>query len=89
MFGWIILAALLFMTLGETLYITGIQAAEKTGNLRVFALTALFYPIILAVLDIQRNPLDRRFIIGFFVMAIGFAIIITRPPHSLPQFPIS
>jgi len=49
------------------------------GDLRPFALTSLFLPIFLAVLEIQRNPLDRRFLIGFLVMAIGFAIIVTRP----------
>jgi hypothetical protein len=76
--GWIVLSALLFIALGETLYVFGVQAAERAGDIRLFALTALFFPVILAVLEIQTNPLDPRFLVGFLVMAIGFSIIITR-----------
>ncbi|SRR6266487_2426497 len=77
--GWIILTAFFFIALGEMLYVAGVLSAKMAGDLRPFALTSLFLPIFLAVLEIQRNPLDRRFLIGFLVMAIGFAIIVTRP----------
>jgi hypothetical protein len=76
--GWIILIAFFFIVLGEMLYVSGVLAAKKAGDLRPFALTALFFPIILAILEIQRNPLDRWFLIGFLTMAIGFAIIVIR-----------
>lgn len=38
--GWILLSAFLFIALGETFYVLGIQAAEETRDLRPFALTA-------------------------------------------------
>ena len=76
--GWIILTAFFFIALGEMLYVAGVLAAQKVGDLRPFALTSLFFPIILAIFEIQRNPIDRSFVIGFLIMAVGFAIIVTR-----------
>jgi drug/metabolite transporter (DMT)-like permease len=72
---WLILVGIVWVAVAQNLFVVGAQL----GDARLVALTALFFPVFVTIIELAfGKPLDLRFVLGFILMAAGFAIILTR-----------